>query len=279
MGNMSYLVDVSWLADNLRRDDVVVLCASMGNPKKSLSNGIPGAILADLEGPFSEAGAELPHTVPADVAAPFTRLGIGQDTTVVVYDRFGVMCGPRVWWLARAAGLDSVFVLDGGLPAWVEAGQETAPIRNFDEAIAEQPGVIRGSERPELLIGLTGVQHALARSGHAVVDARSSGRFAGTEPEPRDGVQGGHIPGSANLPYTRLFDERGLMLPPTDLQRLFRAQIDDAQHLTMTCGSGVSACVLALAALEAGYPDVVVYDGSWAEWGRPDMAQPIESVR
>ncbi|MDO5077333.1 sulfurtransferase [Corynebacterium sp.] len=276
---MTNLVDSSWLAERYRHDDVVVLCASLGNPNKSLASGIPGAILADLEGAFSAPGAPLPHTVPEQVSAPFTALGIGQTTTVVVYDRFGVMCAPRVWWLARMAGIDNVFVLDGGLPAWVAAGEETAPIRTFEEAVAAVPGVLSAPERPELLTDVGGVQSALARSGHAVVDARSAGRFAGIEPEPRDGLHGGHIPGSVNVPYTSLFDSDGKMLPRAEVQRIFSEQVGDAQRLTMTCGSGVSACVLALAAYEAGYEDVVVYDGSWSEWGRPDMDLPVASVR
>lgn len=277
MKTMKYLVDVSWLVDNINRDDVVVLCASMGNPAKSLASGIPGAVLADLEGQFSEADAKLPHTVPAQLQEIFEQAGISSDTTVVVYDRFGVVCSPRVWWLARAAGLENVFVLDGGLPAWLHAQHDVEPIEQLEKDRTR--GRIEAQARPELFTDIRGVQHALARSNRAVVDARSAGRFAGVEPEPRQGLRGGHIPGSVNVPYTTLFDEHGLLLPVSDLRRKFREQVDDAAQLTFTCGSGVTACVLALAAAEAGYEDLVVYDGSWSEWGLPESEQPVDSVR
>lgn len=274
---MSYVVDVSWLAENYRRDNVVVLCASMGNPTKSISAGIPGAILADLEAEFSDPQALLPHTCPQNLQEVFARAGIYADTTVVVYDRFGMVCAPRIWWLARIAGIKHVFVLNGGLPAWIQAGHPIERILTLAEV--ETQGSIEANERPELLTDIRGVQQALARSGHEVIDARSAGRFAGVEPEPREGLYGGHIPGSVNIPYTSLFDEQGLLLPVSDLKRAFASQIHDAQHLTFTCGSGVTACVLALAAAEAGYENLVVYDGSWSEWGLPEMGQPVESVR
>ena len=110
-----------------------------------------------------------------------------------------------------------------------------------------------------------------------IEDARSAGRFAGVEPEPRDGLVAGHIPGSVNLPYTDVVDDNGLLKTPEELQTLVENVVGSARELTMTCGSGVSACLIALAAWEAGYRDVVVYDGSWSEWGRPDLGKPYET--
>ncbi|PRQ12017.1 sulfurtransferase [Corynebacterium sp. 13CS0277] len=253
---------------------LVVLCASMGNPARALQEGIPGALLADIEAEFSEADAEFPHTVPADVQAPFAACGISDDSVVVVYDRHGVVVSPRVWWLAQAAGLRTVFVLDGGLPAWVAAGGATAPIATPQDA-GVAGGEISAQPRPELFTDIRGVERALARSASAVVDARSAGRFAGVAPEPRPHMRAGHIPGSVNVPFETLFAEDGTFLPAVQLRQIFAAQVGDATQLVFSCGSGVTACVTALGARLAGWEDLVVYDGSWSQWGSADSQQPI----
>jgi thiosulfate/3-mercaptopyruvate sulfurtransferase len=105
-----------------------------------------------------------------------------------------------------------------------------------------------------------------------VVDARSRGRFEGTEPEPRAGLRGGHIPGSLNLPYETLYRPDGTLLPPDALRAAFiDAGVDLGKPITTTCGSGITASVLALALHVIGRPEVAVYDGSWTEWGgRPE---------
>ena len=264
------VVSVDWLSDQLhnRDSDLVVLCASMGNPAKS-SVGVPGALLADLDGDFSDPDSPLPHTVPVDVRAVFEARGISDGTAVVVYDRFGIMCAPRVWWLAKVAGLDNVAVLDGGLPAWTGAGHGVEPLAS--PTVRE---TITAAGRPELLVGVSGVSRALARSAWEVVDARSAGRFAGVEPEPRPGLRAGHIPGSVNIPFTRVLSD-GRMRAPEELTDLFRSVVGDARRLTFSCGSGVTACVDALAAECAGYRDLTVYDGSWSEWGSPAACQPV----
>ncbi|MCX7543571.1 sulfurtransferase [Corynebacterium sp. P5848] len=264
------VVSVDWLSNQLhnRDADLVVLYASMGNPEKS-SVGVPGALLADLDGDFSAPDSPLPHTAPSDVRALFETRGISDGTAVVVYDRFGIMCAPRVWWLAKVAGLDNVAVLDGGLPAWIGAGLEVEPV-----ASPTTRGTITAVGHPELLVGMSGVSRALARSAWEVVDARSAGRFAGVEAEPRPGLKPGHIPGSVNIPFTRVLSN-GHMRAPEELADLFRQTVGDARRLTFTCGSGVTACVDALAAECAGYKDVTVYDGSWSEWGSPEAGQPV----
>ncbi|MCK7637127.1 sulfurtransferase [Corynebacterium sp. P7202] len=265
------VVSVGWLSDRLSSGDadLVVLCASMGDPAKS-AEGIPGAFLADLEGDFSDPDSPLPHTVPTDVRGVFEARGISDGTAVVVYDRFGVLCAPRVWWLAKVAGLDNVAVLDGGLPAWVGAGHRVEQL-----AVPAERGVIAAEPRPDLLVGVSGVSRALARSAWEVVDARSAGRFIGVEPEPRPGLKAGHIPGSVNIPFTRVLDANGHLRDPGELAELFRSVVGDARRMTFTCGSGVTACVDALAAERAGYTDLTVYDGSWSEWGNPRACQPV----
>ncbi|MEZ2121404.1 MULTISPECIES: sulfurtransferase [unclassified Corynebacterium] len=264
------VVSVEWLSDNLkyRTEGLVILCVSMGDAEKC-SEGIPGALLADLEGEFSDSDSPLPHTAPRDVRDVFEGYGISDGTAVVVYDRFGIMCSPRVWWLAKVAGLDNVAVLDGGLPAWIAAGYPTDVL-----ATAARRGTITSAGRPELIVGTSGVWRALARSSWEVVDARSAGRFFGVEPEPRPGLKAGHIPGSVNMPFTTVLDE-GRLRDSDELAELFHQMVGDARRMTFSCGSGVTACVGALAATCAGYTDLTVYDGSWAEWGSPEADQPV----
>lgn len=267
------VVSAEWLVDHAADigTSITVLCASMGNPAKSY-RGIPGAWLADIDNDFSDPSSDLPHTAPADLQGLFESYGISTDTAVVVYDRWGIMASPRVWWLARAAGLNNVAVLDGGLPAWEAAGGAIGEIRSHASA-APRRGNINTAER-DLLTDVRGVERALARSGSAVVDARSAGRFAGVEGEPREGLLGGHIPGSANLPFTQLLQD-GMLRPPEQLREEFQRAVGEATQLTTTCGSGVTACILALGATVAGYTEIQVYDGSWSEWGRPDNRHPI----
>jgi thiosulfate/3-mercaptopyruvate sulfurtransferase len=198
-------------------------------------------------------------------------LGIGGDDRVVVYDVRGVVSAARVWWTFRAFGHDAVAVLDGGLKKWraegraVVGGPATPPRRIF-----------RARLRPELVRDLSAMRANLDSRASQVLDARSAGRFAGTEPEPRAGLRGGHIPGSLNLPYETLYRADGTLLPPDELRgAAVAAGVELDRPIVTTCGSGVTASVLALALYLAGRPDVAVYDGSWSEWGaRPDV--PIE---
>lgn len=235
--------------------DAVVLCASMGPTPPT--HGIPGSHLADLEGDFSDSSSDLPHTVPADVQALFESYGVSDDTPVVVYDDAAGATAPRVWWLAKVAGIEAR-VLDGGLAAWREAGGELAPF-----AAPRGGGHLSAQPRPELLRNRADVE----QDGRLVVDARSAGRFAGSEPEPRPGLRSGHIPGSVNLPYTEVYRD-GHLRPAAELKALFADVAGERRDLTFSCGSGVTACVDALAATVAGYEDLAVYEGSWSEWGR-----------
>lgn len=264
------VVSVEWLAQHLGDENVMVLCASMGDPGPARTLGIAGAFLADLEADFSDQNAHLPHTVPARLQELLQNYGISDDTTVVVYDRHGLMVAPRVWWLLRVAGLDRVGVLDGGLLAWTAAGHDTTEL-----SAPVGGGKITATPRPELLVGIDGVEKALARSNQAVVDARSSGRFAGVDAEPRPGISSGHIPGSENLPFTDVADAEGKLRPVAELEEIFKELIGEATSLVFSCGSGVTACVDAYAAVVAGYDNVSVYDGSWTEWATPDNQKPI----
>jgi thiosulfate/3-mercaptopyruvate sulfurtransferase len=257
------LVDARWYLPHLKRD-----------PKAEfVQTHIPGAVFFDIDG-IADTGTPLPHMLPS--AEQFARsvgaLGIGDGDRVVVYGARHMIASARVWWTFRVFGHEPVGVLDGGFPKWraegrpLEPGRPAPPARRFT-----------ASFRGELVADLGRVRATLERSGDQVLDARSQGRFAGAEPEPRPGVRGGHIPGSRNLPYDQLFSaEGGTLLPPEGLERAFRESgLDPTRPVIATCGSGVSAAVLALGLYLLGRREAAVYDGSWTEWGgRSDT--PVE---
>ncbi|MET9594838.1 sulfurtransferase [Streptomyces sp. NPDC006516] len=263
------LVDVDRLAAVLGVPGVVVLDASVG-AHRSAGRCIPGARRFDIDGAMSDPASPLPHTMPqaACFAAEMRALGVNGTDTVVVYDAAGIYSSARAWWMLRAMGFDRVSVLDGGLPAWEAAGH---PVEGRGAGVAGAAcpaGDFTARPRPGMLVGSGAVVEALADPYSAVLDARSRQRFAGTVAEPRPGLRGGHMPGALNLPFDAV-QRDGRMLSRGELRSLLRASAGSRERLVVSCGSGVTACVLALAAECAGYREVSVYDGSWSEWGRP----------
>lgn len=260
------LVDVHWLAGRLKRPGIVVLDASVG-AHRSAARRIPGARRFDIDGAMSDHAVALPHTMPraARFAEEMRALGVDGTDTVVVYDTAGIYSGPRAWWMLRAMGFDRAAVLDGGLPAWESAG---LPVEDLAPGGARRAGDFTARPRPGALVGSDAVVRALADPHTAVLDARSRERFAGTAAEPRAGLRGGHMPGAANLPFGAV-QRDGRMLPAEELRTLFGESAGGRERLVVSCGSGVTACVLALGAELAGYGEVSVYDGSWSEWGLP----------
>ncbi|MEF3120735.1 sulfurtransferase [Kocuria flava] len=259
------VVTTGWLAEHLHDPRLVLVDAS--SVLNRTEEAIPGALLLDLDGPFSDPSADLPHTVPPaeQLSAAARGLGISGTSTVVAYDARGVFASARVWWLLRAAGFDRVAVLDGGLPAWTAEGRPTGA----HAAPPAEPGDVELTVRPGFFADAEDVDRALRDPAATVLDARSAGRFTGTEPEPRPGLRPGHMPGAVNLPYTRLQGPDGRLLPLPELRARLAAAAPEGHRLVTTCGSGLTACVLALGAHLTGRDDVRVYDGSWAEWGRP----------
>jgi thiosulfate/3-mercaptopyruvate sulfurtransferase len=274
------IVTTAWLAAEVGASDLRVVDGSWHMPHlgrdpraEFRAEHIPGAVFFDIDAIADRRGG-LPHMLPS--ADEFGRavgaLGISNDARVVVYDTRGVVSAARVWWTFRAFGHERVAVLDGGLARWktegrpLESGEPTPRPRAF--AAARQPGLVRD---------LTSMQANLTSRGEQVLDARSRGRFAGTEPEPRAGLRGGHIPGSLNLPYDELYRADATLRPAGELRHALEAAgVDLARPVVTTCGSGVTASVLALALYLVGRPDTAVYDGSWTEWaGRPDT--PVET--
>jgi thiosulfate/3-mercaptopyruvate sulfurtransferase len=271
------IVSVSWLAAHLEAPDLVVLDASMQPPgaaAPALSQDVwlPGARVFDFNEKICDPTSSLPHMMPSPEL--FTRevraLGVCRSSRVVVYDRIGIFSSPRAWWMFKAMGYDPVAVLDGGLPAWLEAG---LPVEGRSVEPAA-PGDFVARPRPELFCDADHVAAALASDRAAVLDARSEGRFLGREPEPRPGLRAGHMPNARNLPFGAV-QAAGRMRSPEELAVLLSTKVGDRQTLIFSCGSGVTACTLALAAELAGYSDKAVYDGSWSEWGSSASSRPV----
>jgi thiosulfate/3-mercaptopyruvate sulfurtransferase len=275
----SPLVTTDWLAEHLGEPGLVVLDGSWHmpdagrDPKAEYAQGhIPGAVFFDIDH-VSDHASRLPHMLPApaDFATAVRRLGVEPGSTVVVYDSAGVFSAPRVWWSFRTMGHDRVFVLDGGLKKWLAEGH---PVEAGWREAAH--GEFKAHFRPELVQNLAGVRQVLEGGAAQVVDARSAARFRGEAPEPRYGVREGHMPGALNAPWSGLVAEDGTLQPPAALEAAFEsAGVDLSRPLVTTCGSGISAAILALALAVLGREDVPVYDGSWSEWGAADAGTPV----
>ncbi|MFG3042988.1 sulfurtransferase [Streptomyces sp. NPDC048330] len=259
------LVTTDWLAERLDHPDLIVLDASVG-AHRGTAERIPGAQVFDIDGVMSDATSPLPHTMPDLVvfARALRALGLNDRSFVVAYDAAGIYSSARAWWMLRVAGFDRAAVLDGGLPAWKAAGLGCEPASV--PTVPRATGDFTAKPRPELLADSSAVTAVLAGHAWAVLDARSRERYTGQVAEPRPGLRRGHMPGAANLPFTDLQVD-GRMRPSDELRALFAAAVGPRERLVFSCGSGVTACVLALGADLAGYRDLAVYDGSWSEWG------------
>ena len=274
MGNLLQikepLVSVHWLYQNIEATNLIVLDGTL--PKVSLNktannpeaNQIPNARFFDIKNTFSIQGATFPNTVitPEDFEIAARELGIKKNSCIVVYDTHGVYSSPRVWWLFKTMGFENIAVLDGGFPAWKEANYSIEKKQIYDFEL----GDFEVNYQSKKIINSEIVLQSITKKSKQIVDARSAGRFNAEEPEPRKDVRSGHIPSSTNLPYSSLLHNFKLK-PTDDLVQLFYKANPKSQELIFSCGSGITACVLALGATIAGYKEISVYDGSWTEWG------------
>lgn len=269
----SPLVSVAWLNEHLRMPNLVVLNATLAKVSSTaqvIDLQIQGARNFDIKHTFSDTTSHLPNTVPtsSQFENEAAKLGISTDSVIVVYDEHGIYSSPRAWWLFRTFGHQQVAVLDGGLPAWLEAGFQTEKKQTY----TGPKGNFKANLVSTYMRQYQEVLAAIDDPNKLILDARSEARFGGHAPEPREGLRSGHIPSSVNRPYTELLDSV-IMKSSEDLKNIFS---DNHQgELIMSCGSGITACILALGAELAGHQKISVYDGSWTEWGSKEEL-PIE---
>lgn len=275
----SPLVEAEWLCRHLDDANVMVFDASWYLPAQGrdaheefLAGHIPGARQFDFDVRFADTSVPLPHMLaaPDQFEREARLLGINPDTHVVFYDGMGMFAAPRAWWMMRAMGHAKASVLNGGLPAWKDAGYTL-------ESGAEKPtapGTFAANYVSELVWSAKDVLEALPSGDVKVIDARPASRFTGAEKEARPGLRSGHMPGAHNIPFSEVLTN-GRFKSTDELKAVFdKTGLKSGDTIVASCGSGVTAAIVALAAELVGHPLVPLYDGAWAEWGqetRPDL--------
>jgi thiosulfate/3-mercaptopyruvate sulfurtransferase len=273
------LVSTAWLAEHLQAPDVRIIDASWYFPHEARDARagyalahIPGAVFFDID-EIADETSGLPHMLPSGVkfASRVRKLGLGDGTRMVVYDQLGLRSAARVWWTFRAMGHLDVVVLDGGLPKWIAEGR---PVDDIPTPPRERHFTPRYSS--DLVRDLNQVKKALETGREQLVDARPAGRFTGETPEPRAGLRSGHMPGARNVPASDLIAPDGTMKSAAQLAEIFdKAGVDINKPIVTTCGSGITAAILALGLARLGKERAAVYDGSWTEWGGRDDTEVV----
>lgn len=261
------LVSVAWLQTNLKNEKLIILdctipkvtsSASVSDKKKQ----IKGAVFFDIKNSFSDQKAALPNTVlgPEAFEEKAQDLGIQKDAIVVCYDDLGIYSSPRVWWMFQLMGFNNVVVLDGGLPEWTARG---FPIES-PKVTQLKRGDFKAYYHPKKIKNTKGVLKAMANKASLIVDARTSERFHGIAAEPRKGLKSGHIPNAVSLPFGEV-QEHGKMKSAAELVAIFKS-FKNKKEIIFTCGSGITAAILALGAAIAKVENIAIYDGSWTAW-------------
>lgn len=275
----SHLVSTQWLAEHLQDANLLIIDCRKSKPGitppidfhgKYLEKHIPGALYIEVDS-ISDCTTGLPHMLPTaeEFSASMSQRGISQKQHIVVYDEGDLFSAPRVWWMLTRFGAKNVQILDGGLNAWIAEGKATE-----SGEITLAPTTFNATLDKAVVVNAEQVQQAIGNV--QIIDARSLGRFKGELPEPRAGLHGGHIPGSLSVPFTEI-TENGHVKSPEALQATFeRLGVDISQPTIASCGSGVTAAALLFALESLGAKDVLIYDGSWAEWGDINKNYPIE---
>lgn len=265
-----FTVDADWLQKRLEQPGLSIVDASWYLPAQQRdalaeykAGHVPGAVFLDQDA-VSDQDSPLPHTLasPRDFAQFVGSMGISADDTIVVYDGPGFFSAPRAWWMFRVMGVFQTYLLDGGFDGWKAQGR---PVTAAPTKIA--PCVFHADFDAARLVGLAEMRRIVENRESQIADARSAGRFAGTEPEPRAGMRSGHMPGARNVPASAL-SENGILLTKNRLRQVLEgAGIDLSKPVITSCGSGVTAAAITFALETLGHTDNRLYDGSWAEWG------------
>jgi thiosulfate/3-mercaptopyruvate sulfurtransferase len=280
---MHDLVSTEWLAEAIGAPDLMVFDATKYLPNEPFDGltkyreaRIPGARFIDID-VVADPDTTLPHMAPT--AGRFARLmgemGISNATRVIFYDQKGLQSSARGWWLMKLFGHEKAAVLDGGLPKWLAEGRAT----ESGDAKPAAPSSYTPDFRADLVKGIGDVKRIIAHGGALILDARAKGRFDGTAPEPRPGLPSGHMPGAKSLPFNELLNADFTMKDAAALRARFAAAgADGSKPVVTSCGTGVTACILALGLKQAGLGDAAIYDGSWTEWaGRPETQKEKSS--
>lgn len=272
----SPIVSVEWLHENINAENLIVLDATItkvGTKEitKEKKQQIPNTIFFDLKKVFLDKEGLYPNTIPAkeNFEEEVQKLGVNKNSSIVVYDRIGVYSSPRVWWMFKAFGFENIAVLNGGFPSWLK--------NNYPVEVLELKEVVKGNFEANFKaenISLTNHVLQASKNKKLILDARSKGRFNATEPEPRADLRSGHIPNSKSLPYSELQVE-GKMRLKEEIQKIFLDLNPNKEDVIFSCGSGITACILALGSEIAGNKNYKVYDGSWTEWAS-NLELPIE---
>jgi thiosulfate/3-mercaptopyruvate sulfurtransferase len=271
----SSLITTAQLQKEFENPNVVLLDCTIDKVGQSLKDTklalIPNSLFFDIENTVSDHSSPLPHTLVSTEV--FTKgiqeLGINQDSIIILYDRWGLYSSPRAWWMFKVMGFEQVYVLDGGLPAWKEKHHPIAD--QYLKTLAKGNGQARFNTA--WYADKTYVLTQYENSKASIIDARSQARFTASAPEPRAGLRGGHIPQSYNLPFDHVL--KGNRYRSTEeLEDLFKT-FDATHEQIFSCGSGVTASILAFASHLIGNQNIKVYDGSWSEWGQEDLDLPI----
>ena len=277
----TWLTNTDELARELDAPDLVIIDASWHMPGEGkdaraeyLTEHIPGAIFFDID-EIADTRSKLPHMLPPPekFSSRMRSMGVGDGSRIVIYDSSGLYSAARVWWTFRVMGVDDVTVLNGGLPKWKEEGRliESGPPRS------RTTRHFTARRNLDLVRDVSDIKALLKDKSAEIVDARAPERFAGTAPEPRPGLRSGHIPGAHNIPYGKLLNKDATMKSAPEIERLFEeAGVDLSKPVVASCGSGITASVLALGLARIGHRKTAVYDGSWSEWGA-DQSLPIET--
>ncbi|WP_158837624.1 sulfurtransferase [Polaribacter sp. L3A8] len=273
------IVSVNWLQANLDDKNLVILDCTIPKvtEKSSAFNSeerfqIKGAIFFDIKNTFSDVTAPFPNTILSfkEFEVKAQKLGINKDSIIVCYDDLGIYSSPRVWWMFQLMGFTNIAVLDGGFPKW----KENKYLVEKQQNNTRLKGDFKVDYQPKKVKFTKSVLEAIDTETILIADARSKGRFNSTEPEPRSDVKGGHIPNSVSLPFSEIIKD-GLLKPEEELKVIFNQMNPKNKTFIFSCGTGITASVLALGAEIAGFKNYAVYDGSWTEWGSTENL-PIE---